>query len=223
MQLSRVNRSKYSAKQAYDRLSGVYDVLAGSSEAQFTLQGLEMLAVHQGESVLEIGCGTGKALVELCHRVGASGEVHALDLSRGMLQKSRGRLARAGMGQRVTLMEGDGITLPYKSGSFDAVFLSFTLELFDTPEIPLVLAECERVLQIGGRLGVVSMLKSDHQGWIERLDEWFHVHIPTYVDCRPIDAHRLMQEAGVTIEKRQVDSMWGLPVEIVVANKTLNS
>ena len=219
MQLSRVNRSKYSAKQAYDRLSGVYDLLAGSSEAQFMLQGLEMLAVQMGESILEIGCGTGKALVELCHRAGASGEVHALDLSRGMLRKSLDRLAKAGMGQQVTLLEGDGITLPYKSGSFNAVFLSFTLELFDTPEIPLVLAECQRVLQSRGRLGVVSMLKSDHQGWIERLYEWFHMHIPTYVDCRPIDAHRLIQEAGFSIEKRQVSSMWGLPVEILVASR----
>ena len=219
MHLSPVNRSKYSAKQAYDRLSGIYDFLAGSSETQFMLQGLQMLAVHQGDSILEIGCGTGKALVELCHQAGERGKVHALDLSPGMLGKSQVRLAKAGMGQRVSLLEGDGLTLPYKSGSFNAVFLSFTLELFDTPEIPLVLAECQRVLQIGGRLGVVAMLKSEPQGWIERLYEWFHLHVPTYVDCRPIDAHRLIQEAGFSIEKCRVRSMWGLPVEILVASK----
>jgi ubiquinone/menaquinone biosynthesis C-methylase UbiE len=125
---------------------------------------------------------------------------------------------RTGLRQRVTLLEGDGITLPYKSGSFNVVFLSFTLELFDTPEIPLVLAECQRVIQSPGRLGVVSMLKSDRQGLVERLYEWFHLHIPAYVDCRPIDAHRLIHEAGFSIEKRQVRSMWGLPVEILVAS-----
>lgn len=178
-----------------------------------------MLAIHQGDRILEIGCGTGKALVELCHQVGESGKVHALDLSPGMLGKSQVRLAKAGMGQRVSLLEGDGITLPYKSGSFTALFLSFTLELFDTPEIPLVLAECQRVLQIGGRLGVVAMLKSEHQGSVERLYEWFHLHVPTYVDCRPIDAHRLIQEAGFSIGKCRVRSMWGLPVEILVASK----
>jgi demethylmenaquinone methyltransferase/2-methoxy-6-polyprenyl-1,4-benzoquinol methylase len=123
------------------------------------------------------------------------------------------------MGQQVSLLEGDGSALPYKSGSFNAVFLCFTLELFDTPEIPMVLAECQRVLQSPGRLGVVSMLKSEHQGSVERLYEWFHVHIPAYVDCRPIDAHRLIQEAGFSIEKCQVRSMWGLPLEISVASK----
>ena len=219
MHLSRVNRSKYSAKQAYDRLSGIYDLLAGTSESQFMHHGLQMLAVHQGESILEIGSGTGKALVELCHQAGESGKVHALDLSSGMLQISHQRLVRAGLRQRVSLLEGDGCTLPYKSGCFNAVFLSFTLELFDTPEIPLVMAECQRVLVPDGRLGVVAMLKTEHPGWIERLYEWFHAHIPNYVDCRPIDAHWMIQEAGFSIEKRQVRNMWGLPLEIVIARK----
>ena len=217
MQISRVKRSKYSAKLAYDRLSSVYDLLAGSSETKFMLEGLEMLAVQPGDSVLEIGCGTGKALVELGHRVGESGAVHALDLSRGMLRKSLDRLAKAGMEQRVFLLEGDGTSLPYKSGSFNAVFLSFTLELFDTPEIPTVLAECKRVLKPGGRLGVVAMLKTEHPGRIERLYEWFHEKVPAYVDCRPIDAHRLIQEAGFSLGKCQARSMWGLPLEIVIA------
>jgi demethylmenaquinone methyltransferase/2-methoxy-6-polyprenyl-1,4-benzoquinol methylase len=219
MQISRVTRTKEDARKSYDRMSSIYDGLAGSAEFKYALLGLEMLATQPGECVLEIGCGTGKGLVELCHRSGESRKVHALDLSPGMLQKSRERLARAGVRQRVTLLEGDGISLPYKNGSFNAVFLCFTLELFDTPEIPLVLAECQRILQISGRLGVVSMLKSDHQGWIERLYEWFHDKLPTYVDCRPIDAHRLIQEAGFSIEKRQVRNMWGLPLEIVIARK----
>ena len=219
MQISRVKRSKISAKAAYDRLSPIYDGLAGSSETQFMLQGLEMLAITPGETVLEIGCGTGKALVSLSRQTGSSGKVTAIDLSRGMLQKTSQRLAKAGIGQRVTLLEGDGARLPYKSGSFNAVFICFTLELFDTPEIPLVLAECHRLLIPGGRLGVVAMLKSEHPGWVERLYEWFHDKLPAYVDCRPINAQELVQLAGFTVEKHQSSSMWGLPVDLLVARK----
>ncbi len=219
MQITRVNRSKTAAKKAYDRLSGVYDLLAGSSETQFTRQGMEMLAVELEETVLEIGSGTGRALLEFCALVGDSGNVYGIDLSPGMLQKARNRLERSGASTHVSLLEGDGAHLPYQSGSFSAVFISFTLELFDTPEIPLVLAECQRVLKPGGRLGVVAMLKTTSPSFIVRLYEWFHAHLPTYVDCRPINAHEMIQAAGFSSVKQGVRSMWGLPVELVVARK----
>jgi demethylmenaquinone methyltransferase/2-methoxy-6-polyprenyl-1,4-benzoquinol methylase len=219
MQISRVKRSKRAAKKAYDRLSGVYDLLAGSSEAQYTYLGLDMLAVNTGENILEIGSGTGKALVELCHQAGDTGKVHAIDISRGMLQTSHHRLVGTGLENQASLLEGDGAKLPYKSGSFNAIFISFTLELFDTPEIPLVLAECRRVLVPTGRLGVVAMLKTGQPGTVVRLYEWFHDKLPAYVDCRPIDAQKILKEAGFLIEKDQMKNMWGLPVAVVLALK----
>jgi ubiquinone/menaquinone biosynthesis C-methylase UbiE len=216
MQISRVNRSKSAAKRAYNHLSRVYDLLAGSSETQFMHLGLEMLSVSGRETVLEIGCGTGKAVWELCHH---TGRVYGLDLAPGMLRVAHERLLKDNLEGRVHLLCGDGAVLPYSNHSFSALFMSFTLELFDTPEIPLVLAECHRVLQPGGRLGVVAMLKSDPPSRIVRLYEWFHEHFPTYVDCRPIDVKGMIQAAGFRLEKRQVRSMWGLPVELVMASK----
>jgi ubiquinone/menaquinone biosynthesis C-methylase UbiE len=150
-----------------------------------------------------------------------AGKVHALDLSRGMLQKSYDRLVKAGMASGVCILQGDGAHLPYQSESFNAVFISFTLELFDTPEIPVVLEECRRVLVPGGRLGVICLLKTDSPGTVVRLYEWFHEKLPAYVDCRPIDADTMIQAAGFNINKQQIRSMWGLPVEIVVASKVL--
>jgi ubiquinone/menaquinone biosynthesis C-methylase UbiE len=219
MQISPVTRSKSDAQIAYNRMSRIYDLLAGSSETRLMHQGLEMLAVREAESVLEIGCGTGKALSELSPQVGGTGWVHGIDLSPGMLQKAQQRLKKTGLAHQVMLLEGDGTYLPYQSASFSAVFLSFTVELFDTNEIPLVLAECRRVLIPNGRLGVVSMLKTAQPNWIVRLYEWFHAHLPKYVDCRPIDVHTLISLAGFRIENKQVRSMWGLPVEMVVASK----
>ncbi|MFZ0532240.1 MAG: hypothetical protein WAM09_03595, partial [Anaerolineales bacterium] len=61
MQISRVERSKSAARRAYNRMSRIYDLLAGSSEAQFIHLGLDMLAVRAGETILEIGSGTGTA------------------------------------------------------------------------------------------------------------------------------------------------------------------
>jgi demethylmenaquinone methyltransferase/2-methoxy-6-polyprenyl-1,4-benzoquinol methylase len=219
MKISRVERSKSAARRAYNRMSRIYDLLAGSSEAQFIHLGLDMLAVRAGETVLEIGSGTGTALFALCQQAEDKGSVNGLDLSPGMLQVAHNRLAKVGLEGRAHLLIGDGAALPYSDQSFDALFMSFTLELFDTPEIPCVLAECHRVLQPGGRLGVVAMEKSEHPGWMERLYEWFHEYFPSYVDCRPIDAEGTIQAAGFKLEKRQVRSMWGLLVELVLARK----
>ena len=216
MQISRVKRSKKAARRAYNRLSRVYDLLTGSSETRFMHLGLEMLAVEAGETVLEIGCGTGKALWELCHH---TERMYGLDLAAGMLHVARERLSKENLEGRVHLLCGDGAALPYADHSFSALFISFTLELFDTPEIPLVLAESHRVLQPDGRLVVVSMLKTIKPGPAVRLYEWFHEHFPVYVDCRPIDAQGMIQTAGFKLEKRLMKSMWGLPVELVMVRK----
>lgn len=219
MQISRVNRSKNAARRAYDRMSSFYDLLAGFSETPLMHLGLQMLAVEPDDSILEIGSGTGKAVVEFGKQVRDSGRVCGMDLSRGMLQQAHKQVSNAGLLGRISLLEGDGTRLPYRSGSFNAVFISFTLELFDSPEIPLVLAECQRVLLPGGRLGVVAMLKRAQPGTIVRLYEWFHEHLPAYVDCRPIHPHEMIQAAGFILEKQDEKSMWGLPVELTLAKK----
>ncbi|HSB67645.1 MAG TPA: class I SAM-dependent methyltransferase [Anaerolineales bacterium] len=140
--MSQVRRSKNTTQRAYDRMSHVYDWLAGSSETRLILQGIELLAVNSGESILEIGCGTGRALVEFCSRSASQAQVFGLDLSRGMLRVAGSRVMKGNLGENIHLLEGNGRSLPIGRGRFSAIFISFTLELFDTPEIRQVLAEC---------------------------------------------------------------------------------
>jgi ubiquinone/menaquinone biosynthesis C-methylase UbiE len=217
VQVTRVERSRESAKRAYDRLSQWYDLIAGSSEKKFADAGLRKLDVQTGERVLEIGYGTGNSLVALAAGAGTAGRVCGIDLSNGMAQVAQRKLKKSGLSARVGLQCGDAVHLPYPNGYFDAVFMSFVLELFDTPELPLVLRECRRSLRSAGRIGVVSLSKKETLP--VKLYEWFHLRFPAYVDCRPIFVRATLEEAGFQVVEAEERSMWSLPVEIIIARK----
>jgi ubiquinone/menaquinone biosynthesis C-methylase UbiE len=214
--IRRVTRSKEDAQASYDRLSRFYDWLTGDSERIYKQIGLRLLDLQSGEHVLEIGFGTGKTLVELARLVGSSGRVFGLDISEGMRAVAGRRLRKARLLERVELRCGDAAKLPYLPNSMDAVFMSFTLELFDTPEIPLVLAECQRVLKPGGRIGVVAMSAGGKAGLMTRLYGWANRQWPAIVDCRPIRARNSLESAGFIIKEARLMKMWGLPVEIMI-------
>jgi ubiquinone/menaquinone biosynthesis C-methylase UbiE len=119
----------------------------------------------------------------------------------------------------MALQRGSALHLPYAAATFDAVFSSFMLDLIDTPDIPLVLGEMRRVLKSGGRLGLVSMSKACESNVVVKVYERFHRWLPKLIDCRPIYLQHAAESAGMHCEVHHMRSMWGIPVEIVVATK----
>ena len=180
----------------------------GIFEKGLRQKGLQLLAVTRGETILEIGVGTGYSLKEIANSVGENGLAYAIDVTPQMLELTRKRIKKAGLTDRVELHEGDARSMPYEDNRFDAVYLASTLELFDTPDIPRVLTEIKRVLKPGGRLGVVSLTKEVWKGspftrLSMRFYEWLHRKIPKSVSCRPIYVERSVQDAGYEITKAE--------------------
>jgi demethylmenaquinone methyltransferase/2-methoxy-6-polyprenyl-1,4-benzoquinol methylase len=215
----RVLQTKSETKAFYNKISKVYDFLADQSEEPVRREGLEKLNARPGEKVLEIGFGTGHSLVALAQAVGPTGRVYGVDLSDEMLKIAHENLEKEGLADRVELICGDAEKLPYAAEALDAIFMSFTLELFDTPEIPKVLAECNRALRPGGRIVVVGVSKEGEGGVILQVFEWTHKHFPNFMDCRPIFVRNALDAAGFRIESVENRTMW-VPVEIVLAVKS---
>ncbi|HZK92990.1 MAG TPA: methyltransferase domain-containing protein [Prolixibacteraceae bacterium] len=218
-QISRVTRSKEEAKASYNMMSKWYDMLASSAERKYKDTGLQKLCAKEGEVVLEIGFGTGHCILALAQSVGSSGRIYGIDISEGMCDIARSRIKKAGLSERVKLECGDAVKLPFEANLFDAIFMSFTLELFDTPEIPAVLNDCKRVLRTGGRICVVAMSKKGKANVMIKLYEWLHKKFPKYVDCRPIFVQKTLEDTDFQILDITEMSMWGLPVEIIAAKK----
>jgi demethylmenaquinone methyltransferase/2-methoxy-6-polyprenyl-1,4-benzoquinol methylase len=214
-----VTRTKDEAKRFYDRISRVYDYIATAFEQKYAKMALERLSVKEGETVLEIGFGPGHCLKRIAESVGKTGKTYGVDISSGMLEVTGRRLDKAGLIDNVELHCGDALSLPYGDHNFDAVFMSYTLELFDTPEIPKLLEEVKRVLKPGGRLGVASMSKENGKSTMLRLYEWAHKKWPKYVDCRPIYVGQSLRDADYEITWKQKVRLFRLPGEIVIAVK----
>lgn len=187
-----VERPVAQARATYDRVAAVYDFAENPFERRARRRGLQLLAVRPGELVLEIGPGTGHGLIALARAAGPAGQVIGVDLSARMLARSHRRAARAGYADGIVLIQGDAHQLPLRPGGFDAVFMSFVLELIDTPQIPAVLGECRRVLRPGGRLAVVSLQLTQPPAPMARLYLAARRHLPRLLDCRPIPVPDLL-------------------------------
>jgi demethylmenaquinone methyltransferase/2-methoxy-6-polyprenyl-1,4-benzoquinol methylase len=218
-EMSGVPRSKQEAKAFYDRLSRWYDMLSGLAEGPCRKIGVQRLNAQPGERILEIGFGTGHQILAIAQAVGPTGSVYGIDISEGMNRITQARIQEAGLSDRVVLTCQDATSLPYPLGFFDALFLSFTLELFDTPEIPLFLAECHRVVKDGGRICVVALAKRERDSRSVRLYEWAHRRFPKSIDCRPIFVEKVLSEAGFLPGEIKRRSMFRLPVEVIIAKK----
>ncbi|MEQ8790371.1 MAG: class I SAM-dependent methyltransferase [Pirellulaceae bacterium] len=212
------NNHHESNRKFYDRIAGAYDFIADSNEHKAREQGQQALGLKAGESVLEIGFGTGNTAIDLAKAVGESGKVCGIDISSGMLDVAGKKIQEAGIAN-VELKVADARELPYADGAFDAAFTSFTLELFPPEDIPTVLAEVKRVLKPGGRLGVVSMATvkgGEHESVLEKTYKWMHVHFPHLVDCRPIDPAAALTRAGYEVQSEDRIMIWTMPVAVVV-------
>ena len=209
-------------KHFYDRISGFYDSIANANEHTARELGEKLLALQPGESVLEVGYGTGNTVLNLAEKVGPQGKVSGIDVSDGMQTVAQAKVDEAGLSANVDLKVGDAISLDWPDETFDAVFLSFTLELFSESDAPTVLRECKRVLKASGRLGVVGMAtvnQDEHESLLEKTYIWMHRHFPHIVDCRPIDFAAAVQEAGFTVAKEERIEIWTMPVAALVAKK----
>ena len=115
----------------------------------------DKLGLSPQARVLDVGCGTGRHLLELSRY---EGRFIGLDMSREDLRKLNYLLlltkAKQPVVAKISAVEGDGERLPFADGLFDCVICTETLE--HVPDDRAVVRELMRVLRRGGTL-VISV------------------------------------------------------------------
>lgn len=128
----------------------------------------EALAPTPGETVLEVGPGTGYYSLSVAKWLQPGGTLHIFDLQQRMLDHTLER-ARDGGIANIVATQGDARALPYDDHTFDAAYLVAVLG--EIPDQERALSELLRVLKPDGRLIVGELFGDPHMVSVGALDK----------------------------------------------------
>jgi S-adenosylmethionine-diacylgycerolhomoserine-N-methlytransferase len=118
---------------------------------------IDRLAVPDGGTVLEVGCGTGRNLI-LAARRWPEARLFGLDISEAMLETARANVAKAGLAHRIRFAAADAACFDpaalFGEPAFDRIFQSYTLSMI--PDWQGAIAEAARHLAADGALHIVD-------------------------------------------------------------------
>jgi ubiquinone/menaquinone biosynthesis C-methylase UbiE len=171
----------------YDLLGAILMLGRGPAMRERTIA---LAHLVPGESVLEVGCGTGEMAMRAKARSGPRGFVAGIDPSPEMIAEARQKAARANLDidYRVAGVEA----LPFADATFDVVLSSLMMHHLPEDLKPRALAEIRRVLKPGGRLLIVDLTEPASR--LGRLQPVWLVHRRLPSDVRDLPV--LLEAAG---------------------------
>jgi len=108
------------------------------------------------EKILDVATGTGDFALT-SYEILKPEKITGIDISEGMLELGRKKIIKAGLANRIELLNGDSEAILFEDNSFDAVTVAFGVRNFENLEQGL--SEIKRVLKPGGRLIILECTK----------------------------------------------------------------
>jgi len=119
---------------------------------------VDLLPLQDGDTVLDVGCGTGDLAIEVVKRVGSRGQVVGIDGSEEMIARARQKAQRRHLSIEFRVEHAQ--TLSFPDHSFDVVVSSLVFHALPGSLKLSVLATIARVLKAGGHLMIIDFLNS---------------------------------------------------------------
>lgn len=198
--------------RVYGRIAPFYDVWAALTESRARRRAVELAAIRDGESLLEIAVGTGALFSELVAK-NQSGRNEGIDLTPQMVEQTRKKV-----GARANVRVGDAHRLDFADASFDLVVNGYMFDLLPEEDFPVVLGEMHRVLRPGGRLLLINMAASERK----RTALWtaiYKLNPAMMGGCRGVLLEEPIRRAGLELAHREELDQLGFPTELLLARR----
>jgi demethylmenaquinone methyltransferase/2-methoxy-6-polyprenyl-1,4-benzoquinol methylase len=137
----------------YDMMNDILSFRRHKAWRKFTMRKMD---VQYGQTSLDLCCGTCDWTVALA-RASGKGNTVGLDFSRNMLDIGQAKIDKLGLGNQITLVQGNAMELPFPDHTFDYVTIGFGLR--NVPDIIKVLKEMKRVVKPGGKIVCLELSK----------------------------------------------------------------
>lgn len=200
----------------YDRIAPIYDIWGRLTESRARDRAIELAAIEDGQSVLEVAVGTGLAFRRIVI-ANPNGNNLGIDLSPGMLERARCRMADIpAASYRLTV--ASAFAIPVRDESIDTLVNNYMFDLIAYDEMPSVIREFRRVLRPGGKLVLVNMTRGERfgSGIYERI---YRISPRTMGGCRGVNlTDRLLQE-GFGVTSREYFQQMLFPSEVILAQR----
>ena len=151
-------------KRAYAILSPVYDLLFDKIFHPGRVAAINLLEIHPGDRVLEVGVGTGLNLPLYPRHC----QITGIDLSEPMLRKAEEKVQELRL-SNASLRVMDAQDLQFPDNHFDHVLAAYTISV--VPDPVRTLLEIKRVCRPGGRIVLLNHFQSENKviGTVEEL------------------------------------------------------
>ncbi len=140
----------------FDNIAHSYDFLnhlfSFGIDVLWRKKAIRILRKEQPQEVMDMATGTADFAIEAVRMGLTDARITGVDISPGMLEVGRKKVAKRGYTDAITLMEGDSVDLPFADGHFDAYTVAFGVRNFE--QLEQGLSEMMRVLKPGG-LGII--------------------------------------------------------------------
>ncbi|AKB79492.1 arsenite S-adenosylmethyltransferase [Methanosarcina horonobensis HB-1 = JCM 15518] len=135
----------------YDLTANLY-YLIGFRLHHYRVLTIDSLDIKKGDTVLELGCGTGLNFPLLQQKIGKEGKIIGVDITDKMLEKAKERVKKNDW-KNVEFFHDDVAQYNIPEG-VDAVFSTFALTL--SPDYDKVIKNCSESLRKGGRIAILD-------------------------------------------------------------------